>query len=138
MIPEYRKSNDWFSFHNENPKDKVTAQDCVVRALGYANDGWDNVFKDLSKIAYEVKNTSNSDEVMEKYLALKGWEKQKQPRKSNNKKYTVKEFAKKHKDEVVIVRITQHITVIDCGTIVDTWDCSRGIVGNYWIRGEMI
>lgn len=136
MSAEYRKSNEHFTFHNENPKGKLRAQDCVIRALGYANDGWDNVFNDLCKIGFELKNTLNSDEVMEKYLELKGWVKQKQPRKSNGKKYTIQEWTKKNKNGIIIVRMSGHVSVIDNDKIIDTWDCGDCCLGNYWTKNK--
>lgn len=134
MSANYRKSNDHFTFHNENPKGRLTAQDCVIRALGYANNGYDNTYLELCKIGFEMKDSFNSDRVMEKYLELHNWKKQAQPRKSNNKKFTIAEFAKLNKQGVVVVRMAGHISVVDHNKIIDTWDCGDCCLGNYWIK----
>jgi len=130
----YRKSNEYFRFHNENPKGKLRAQDCVIRALGYANNGWNNVYKELCNIGYEIKDTFNSDDVFNEYLKRNNWIKMKQPRKSNNNKYTLKEFAQNNNKGIIIITVANHMTCIDDGIIIDTWDCGYKCVSNYWIK----
>lgn len=135
---DYRKSNDHFNFHNENPKGCLTAQDCALRALGYCNDGWDNVYKELSEIGFEIKNTFNSNKCVEEYLKRHGWDKQKQPRKSDGRKIKLQDFARAHKDDgKIFVGIANHWTCVDGGYIIDTWDCGEKCVGNYWTKGNV-
>lgn len=124
-----------FIKNNLNPKNKKRG-DCVVRAIAHAtNQSWDAVFTDLCKIAFNLKAMPNDKVTCEKYLALLGFTKHKQPRKPDNTKYTVGEIDKvitKHK--IAILSVAHHLTVVDYGTVYDLWDCRNKTVGNYWTR----
>lgn len=121
---------------NLNPKGKKTG-DCVIRAIAYATEQpWDKVYKDLCDIGFNMKRLPNEKQVYEKYLEQLGWQKQKQPRHSDNSKYCVYEFTEYHiVSGKVIISVANHLTVVDNYEIVDTWDCSRKTIGNYWIKG---
>lgn len=136
MSASYRQSNDHFTFYNENPKGKLRAQDCVIRALGYVEGGYDKVYKELSDIGFELKDANNSDDVIEEFLLRKGWTKWKQPKKENGKKYTVVELGKELPEDLIVCNVTGHMTVIDKGIIIDTWDCGDCCVGNFWTKEE--
>lgn len=132
---EYRKSNEFFKFHNENPKNRLTAQDCVIRALGYATKlGWDEVYKELSAIGFELKDALTSDRTVFHYLTNNGWKKMRQPKKEDGTKYQIKEFLAENNDKTMIIRVNGHVTVGEDGMVVDTWDCSEEYMGTYWIK----
>lgn len=119
---------------NLNPKGKKTG-DCVIRALAYALDKpWTEVYKDLVEIGLKYAIMPNNKDCYTKYLEKLGYKKQKMPKKYNNKRYTIREFADElsvnHK---YIISVANHLTVLDYNTLVDTWDCSRKCMGNYWI-----
>lgn len=133
MAADYRKSKGCFVFHNENPKGLLRAADCVIRAIAKATkQDWETVFTGLAKIGLEIKDVPNSKPVYKQYLAEQGYPMQKQPRKSDNTKYTVEEFAKKYNQGTYIISLSKHLTVIIDGKIYDTWNCSSKSVGNYW------
>lgn len=134
MAPTYRQSNDHFTFHNENPKNCVTTGDCVIRAIAFATGkGWDKTFTDLCAIGLKMKRMPNADKVYGEYLKQLGYEKMKQPRKSDNTKYTVKEFAQAaSRTGTYVIRVANHVTVVKNRKIIDTWDCGDKCVGNYW------
>lgn len=133
MAADYRKSKGSFVFHNENPKGSLRAADCVIRAIAKATkQDWETVFTDLAKIALEIKDVPNSKPVYKQYLTEQGYPMQKQPKKSDNTKYTVEEFAKKYNQGTYIISLSNHLTVIIDGKIYDTWNCSSKSVGNYW------
>ena len=120
---------------NLNPKGIKTG-DCVIRAIAYATQqSWDTVYKDLCEIGFKMKRMPEEKQVYEKYLDKLGWEKQKQPRTYFNDKYTVDEFCEKlaNKD-VYVITVANHMTVVANKEIVDTWDCGRKCVGNYWVK----
>ena len=71
-----------------------------------------------------------------KYLENKGWKKQKQPWKENNKKYTGKEFVKIFKGVCVANIGAGHTVCIKDGNVLDIWDSTEGCIGNYWIKEE--
>jgi hypothetical protein len=133
MAAEYRKSKGCFIFHNENPRGLLRSNDCVIRAIAKATGkDWDEVFEQLAIIGLELKDVVNSKPVYDKYLQQLGYLMQKQPRKSNNTKYTAAEFAKKFNKGRYVISLAHHLSVVVDGKIYDTWNCSEKSVGNYW------
>lgn len=122
---------------NMNPKDRRIG-DCVIRALARATGyTWDETLDKLIVICHKVKDMPNSKRVYEKFLAQEGWVKQKMPRRPDNTRYTVKEFL----DEIAgpnelyaVISVANHLTYAENDTLIDTWDCSRKSVGNFWTR----
>lgn len=128
-----RQSKGNYEFYNANPKNRLNASDCVYRAISLALDiTWEEALKELVEIALKLKYSPNSDKVIEVYLKEKGYVKEKQPRKVDNKKYTTYEFAQEENIGTYIIRQAHHLTVVKDGLIYDTWDCQRKSVGNYW------
>ena len=150
--------NTWcFQYHNENPKNRLTG-DCVFRAISTALEkSWETVVMEMATLSCENGYSVSSKENIDRYLKLNGWEKQKQPRKADNTKYTGKEFCQvlqrwlDHCDELeilgsewedgiiidrrIIAMIGGHhiISIVD-GKVWDTWNSTDGCIGNYWIR----
>lgn len=130
---------------NVNPKG-IKACDCVIRAIAYAEGKeWDEIFKDLCTIGFKMKRIPNEKKVYEKYLEQLGWIKQKQPRKLSNNKYTVNEFCSYIipgiNPDKIIISVANHLTCIENNDnqnyeVVDTGDCGRKSVGNYWVKKE--
>lgn len=123
---------------NLNPKGKKTG-DCVIRAIAYAtNQSWDKVYKDLCDIGFKMKMLPNEKRVWTKYLKELGWEKQNCPRRPDGYKYHINEFLKECMwSGLMIVHARKHLTVIDGNELVDTWDCSSGLMGNYWVKDKL-
>ena len=133
MAAEYRKSKGCFIFHNENPRGLLRSNDCVIRAIAKATGkDWDEVFEQLAIIGLELKDVVNSKPVYDKYLQQLGYPMQKQPRKSNNTKYTAAEFATEFNKGRYVISLANHLSVVVDGKIYDTWNCSDKSVGNYW------
>lgn len=122
---------------NMNPKDRRIG-DCVIRALARATGyTWDETLDKLVAISHKVKDMPNSKRVYEKFLVQEGWIKQKMPRRPDNTRYTVREFL----DEIAgpnelyaVISVANHLTYAENDTLIDTWDCSRKSVGNFWTR----
>ena len=132
-MADYRKSKGSFIFHNENPKKLVSSADCVIRAIALATGKtWENTLEGLVEISLKVKDVPNAKRVYNKYLEQLGYPMQKQPRKTNNKKYTAEEFAKKFDEGTYVISLANHLSVVVDGKIYDTWNCSDRSVGNYW------
>jgi len=122
-----------FKFHNQNPKGKKVS-DCVVRAISYAmGKSWYEVYDDLSILGRKMGDMPNNKPVFSKYLENSGWIKNKMPRHDDNTRYTLYDFAKENKG-IFIVLIAHHLTVVENGQIIDTWNCSHKCVGNYWTK----
>lgn len=138
-----------FHFYNANPKNRYT-DDCVIRAITNALDQtYEETYKEMFELSLSNYYSIYSQENIDRYLESKGWIKHKQLRKSDNTKYTGKEFCKYFQDHIaylgqsIIANIGgQHMVCIkevySAPTrdvkIHDIWDCSDCCVGNYWTK----
>lgn len=150
-IRKIPKDTDTFIFHNENPKNNRTG-DCVLRSIATATGKtWDEVLDDLVTVAHKTKLMPNDPKCYGKYIESLGFEKQKQPRKADNTKYTGDEFCEYLKERFVngdkAVDVVAHIggghtvAVIynhydKVYRVIDTWDSTDGTIGNYWIKWQ--
>lgn len=125
----------YFHYHNENPKQN-RAGDCVVRAIATATgETWETVYRELCDEGMKMRRMPNETKVYEAYLKKNGWRKMKQPRKSDNTRYTGCEFIDAYNLNNAIMHIgSHHVSCIVDGRVNDIWDCSEGCVGNYWVR----
>ena len=129
-----------FVNYNANPKNRKTS-DCVIRALCTAlNNSWKDTYISLVDFSIKQGLMCNEKRAYTSYLKAKGYEIQKMPKRKDNTRYTVREFV----DEIAeskstyILSIANHLTVVKDKVLLDTWNCSKKSVGNYWvIRGAM-
>lgn len=120
--------------YNANSKNKKTG-DCVIRAICTAlNKSWIDTYTDLFNNTIKYGYSVSSKENFKKYLKQLGYEMQKQPKKYDNTKYTVKEFINTcgKPNTTYIIGVTGHLTVVINGILYDTWNCSNKKMGNYW------
>lgn len=123
-----------FVNYNNNPKNKKTT-DCIIRAISFALDkDYIETYKDMVEFSIKKGYFINDTKLIKSYLESLGYATEKQPRKLNNKKYTVEEFADDiaKKNGIYVLKIAGHITVIKNRTLYDIWNCKRKTVGNYW------
>lgn len=133
-----------FHYHNQNPKNRITG-DCVFRAISLATGiSYNKVVYDAAdmqcRTGYDPTCSKGIDILLKEY----GWVKQKQPRKSDNTKYTGREFCNflndiKYKDSPLICNIGGGHTVTirkydNKFKIFDIWNSSDGCIGNYWTK----
>lgn len=140
-----------FHYHNQNPKNRITA-DCVVRAVSTAIEiPYTQVVMELAQMQCSTGYDSSDAKLYDKYLQSKGWVKCSQPRKLENTKYTGEEFCRELQegtsfnfrgvscniDSRIVANIGGHHTVaIINGKVWDIWDSTDGCIGNYWVRGD--
>lgn len=120
---------------NVNPKG-VKSGDCVIRAITTATKkDYFEVVDEMVKIYKKTGYIINDKHGYEKYLKTLGYEKQKQPRKPDGKKYTLKEFIdiKAEPNKSYIISLANHLTAVENKVLIDIWDCSHKCVLNYWI-----
>lgn len=123
-----------FKFYNANPKGKFTG-DCVIRAICTALDKrYEEVYRELLELCLKNGYSIASKENYAKYLELQGWTKMKQPRKSNNTKYTGEEFCKIYNGTYIANIGGNHVVCIKNGKVHDIWDSTDGCIGNYWVK----
>ena len=127
-------NNSVFQYFNANPMEKNT-NDCVIRSIcGVTEREWDDVLMELT--LYGIKHSMMPDDpdLYPRYLKDNGWKKHPQPRKKDGKKFKASEWAPTFEGEAVAHIGTNHMAMISHGKVWDTWDCSDGIVGNYWTK----
>jgi hypothetical protein len=137
-----------FHFFNANPKGRITG-DCTFRAVSTAlNQSWEETVMDMATFSCETGYAINDKKGIERYLASKGWIKFPQPKKSDNTKYTGKEFCRKISSNILYVGKSiiadiggHHIVCIKetdglHGThkVWDIWDSTDKCIGNYWVK----
>lgn len=123
-------------YRNENPAKKETG-DCVVRALATATgESWDDVYKELFNIGYELKVMPNNQEAYEAFLISRGFKKNKISNKKGSKRPTVLGFTKEHKTGSHVLQVANHLTVVKDGVYYDLWDCGEKCLYSYWSLEE--
>ena len=124
-----------FEKYNKNPRN-IKASDCAVRAIATAlNQSWLQTYNDLCNLGADLCRMPNEPITYERYLKQKGFDKQKMPKREDNTRYTIEEFADElaDVDKVYIISVAKHLTVLRGVTLVDIWNCSYKSVGNYWV-----
>lgn len=141
-----------FMYYNANPKNRVTG-DCAFRAICLAlQETWQDVVMEMAQLSCKTGYAINDSKGIHKYLESKNFIKQNQPRKEDNTKYTGTEFcdwlsinypngeignviANIGGHHIVCIKPTNHGDGFNCRyKILDTWNCSDGCIGNYWIK----
>lgn len=124
----------WFRLFNANPKNRFT-DDCVVRAICTATgQPYETILRKLCEVSINTGYSVNSKNVIIQYLdKILCNDTCAQPKHTNGKKFTGKEFCEAHPVGNYVCMIGGHhvVAVID-GKINDTWDCSDKCVGNFW------
>jgi hypothetical protein len=130
-------------YYNANPKSKITG-DCAFRAIcvGLGDISWNEVVMEMAELSCKTGYAINDSKGIHKYLEKKGFVKQNQPRKSNNTKYTGKEFCdwlsiNYPNGEIgnIIANIGgHHIVAILDGKVHDIWDSTYKCIGNVWVK----
>ena len=144
-----------FMYYNANPKSRITG-DCAFRAIcvGLGDLSWNEVVMEMAELSCKTGYAINDPKGIHRYLEKKGFVKQNQPRKSNNTKYTGKEFcnwlsinypngelgnivANIGGHHIVCIKPTYHGDGFNCKyKILDIWDSSDGCIGNYYVKNK--
>lgn len=123
---------------NINPKNKRT-KDCVIRAIATAtNNTWEYIYRELTELGIKKGLMINDNNNWKVYLKNLGYEKQNIPRREDRTRYTLEEFCDElaEDNQIYIVKVANHLTVVKDKNLYDTWNCSRKSVGNYWIKED--
>ena len=132
-----------FHYFNANPKNRIT-EDCVYRAVTMASGlPYETVVRGMAEMFIKTGYCPQGNNGMKSYLTSIGFVEQKQPRKSDNTKYTGKEFCeflnRTHAPyKGIVANIGGHHTVcfqkVDGKwKVVDIWDSTEGSIGKYFI-----
>lgn len=129
------KDTNSFKYYNANTKGKHTT-DCAIRAISIAlGQDYKETIKEMIDLWLETGYEYSDPKCIGKYLERKGWVKNKQPKKSDNKKYTGKEFVRIFKGICIANIGGHHMVCIKNGKVLDIWDSTDGCIGNYWTKG---
>ena len=122
-----------FEYYNANPKGLRTG-DCVIRAFSFFfGTTWRSAFDDLlSWCADRGLVNFNYRSSYNKYLSEKGYERHRTPKKGLTVCGFCNHFAESGK--TYIVSMKGHLTIVQDGKIIDTWDCSDKVIDGYWER----
>lgn len=141
---EKYKDTQTFHFHNQNPKGKYTA-DCVKRAISHATGvPYNDVVRELAEWQCRTGLDAGEKRLHTKYLESLGWTIHSQPRKDDGTKLTGVDFCKwlnkTHCASNVIANIGGHhivaiVPVDGKFKVCDTWNSTKGCIGNYWTKG---
>lgn len=123
-------------YFNPNPSKRETG-DCVVRALCKATgDSWDDMYKKLCDIGFELKVMPNNDLAWKEYLKTHNFIEHKVSNKKGSKRPTVYSFAQEHKKGTYILRVANHIVTCSDGYYYDVWDSGKKSVYGFWEKKE--
>lgn len=121
-----------FEKKNVNPKGRK-AGDCVIRALSTSSGmRWQSVYEQLGELGLRLCRMPNEKQTYEKWLNIMQYTKHKQPRREDGTKYTVQELIDELWVRDAVITVGNHMTVVEDGVLIDTWDCSQKTVCNYW------
>jgi hypothetical protein len=111
---------------------KTFKDDCVVRSISIAiRKPYAETFRELMLLGLEVGAYPNHEKVWVKYLEGQGFVKHKPPRDAWGKLIKLADW---DFGGVAVVKNSGHLTVVDGGTVRDSWDCRRRPVNSYWAQ----
>ena len=111
---------------------KTFKDDCVIRSISAVlRVDYCEVFDDLMRLGLEIGAYPNHDKVWVTYLESKGYVKNKPPRDANGKMIQLRDWDFKGR---AVVSNSGHLTAVDGGTVIDSWDCRYRPVNSYWAK----
>ena len=117
-----------YRFYNANPLGELE-QDCVYRAISTATRMSYRLIEHKLKLIGDLFECDKLcvccyHHLLEGVFGLK-------PKLANGK--LVGELAKEFCANTLIIRINGHLTMSDCGTVYDIWDCTQEPADVFWI-----
>jgi len=111
---------------------KTFKDDCVVRSVSVAlRKPYAEVFHDLMDLGKEIGAYPNHEKVWQKYIQDKGFVKHRPPRNEKGKYIRLVDW--QFTGTAVVVN-HGHLTAVDEGTVIDSWDCRYRPVNSYWAK----
>ena len=111
---------------------KTFKDDCVIRSLSIVlGESYGEVFRDLMAFGLEMGAYPRHDKVWIASAEDQGLVKRKPPRNAQGKLIKLADWDFRG---VAIVRNSGHLTAVEHGYLIDTWDCRYRPVNSYWER----
>lgn len=115
---------------------KDLAGDCIMRAIAIATGiDYKVVWVGMFELGSEIGRMPNSWVTMDLYLDSLGWKKCKPFRKSNGRKYKLKDVPISP-DQTYLIRTSKHLTAVVNGELRDVWNCGAWCANSYYIRSK--
>lgn len=125
-----------FVFYNPNPKQKMTAIDCTVRAITLAEDSdWETEYIGLAIEGAVLGDMPSANTTWHSYLRRKGYRRGTIPNTCPDC-YTIRDFAEDNPRGVFILGTGSHVVTVIDGNYYDTWDSGDETPVYYWTKGE--
>jgi hypothetical protein len=106
--------------------------DCVIRSISTVlRESYKTVFEELMHLGLEIGAYPSHEKVWVTYLESKGLEKNKPPRDARGKMIRLQDWNFTGR---AVVRNSGHLTAVDGGTVIDSWDCRYRPVNSYWVH----
>ena len=113
---------------------KSFKNDCVIRSISVVmRRPYREVFEELMALGLEMGAYPNYDKVWIRYLEENGFVKHKPPRDEYGKMIRLGQWDFKGR---AVVRNSRHLTAVDGGVVIDSWDCRYRPVNSYWVYEE--
>lgn len=128
IVPCQRKTK----YYNPNPLKKEVG-DCVIRALCALEDrAWDDVYRELCDIGFDLKAMPNDKVVYEEYLKRHGYTR---TPIGAIKRPTVNDMANRSKTEgAIYCEVANHCVTVKDGYILDLWDSGDNRLYGDWMK----
>lgn len=122
-------------YWNPNPLKKETG-DCVVGAICVlTGKEWDEVYKELCDIGFELKSMPDCKEVYQTYLTRHGYVRVPISNKKGSKRPKVCDMARRSKTEgIMLCEVANHVVTVKDGYSWDVFDSSEYSLYCYWVE----
>lgn len=117
-----------FIYYNQNPEGN-TVGDCVIRAISLALG---IEYYEVIELLYRFSDRHRCDMLSKECYGKMLGDDFRLP-KFTVKDKTVREVASDFSENILIVRVKNHLTTVIYGDIFDIWDTSDEIVDCFWI-----
>jgi len=133
IIPDTK----YFHYYNANSHNHKCG-DCTIRAIStILNQTWEKTFDELIPLCRKYGRLPNDPNIIDKYLKINGFIKQKEPRDFNNKKIRLKNWLEDNPNFNAVAYLgSSHIAAIINGRVFDIWNSSNEILHTYYIKGN--
>ena len=122
-----------YKFININPLGRMSAGDCVVRALSVLfGQDWDQTYTELTLLGYIQGTMPSSNEVHMSYMEQHGYYMHILPLCPHC--ITVREFAELYSRGRYLLCTGDHVIALVDGTYYDTFDSGNEVVAYYYSK----
>jgi hypothetical protein len=121
--------------YNPNPAGKRVG-DCVIRALcKLTGKDWETTYFGVAMEGFRLYDMPSSNNVWGKYIRGQGFKKKVLPDTCPDC-YTVRDFAREHKQGQYLLATGSHVVAVVDGDYYDSWDSGDEVPAYYFEKGD--